>query len=196
MSALTPACGTEMDAVEILRAHYEPGTPLYLLLLDHSRRVRDKALAVAQRAPHLAPDLRFIEQAAMLHDIGIRETAARRIHCRGTLPYLCHGVVGAEMLNACGLARHALVCERHVGVGFSREEIVEHHLPLPPRDMLPVSPEETIVCYADKFFSKNRPNRELSPGEVLNELGRFGASRAARFRQWHFEFTGERLDDA
>ena len=183
-----------MDVLQVIRAHYEPGTPLYALLLDHSRRVRDKALAVARAMAHLAPDMLFIDQAAMLHDIGIGATAANRIHCHGTLPYVCHGVVGGRLLNACGLTRHALVCERHVGVGLSRDDIVKHNLPLPPRDMLPVTLEEAIVCYADKFYSKNRPDRELTPNEILSELGPFGHDRIERFRQWHFQFTGERLE--
>jgi hypothetical protein len=49
----------------------------------------------------------------------------------------------------------ALVCERHIGVGISIAEIQHHNLPLPSRDMIPVSIEEQLICYSDKFFSKN-----------------------------------------
>lgn len=182
-----------MDVLEIIEAHYDPGTPLYDLLIGHSRQVRDKALAVARRVAHLAPDMRFIEEAAWLHDIGIRDTAAERIHCYGSLPYVCHGVVGGQMLNGCGLARHALVCERHVGVGLSRSDILQQQLPLPLKDMRPVTLEETIVCYADKFFSKNRPDQELTPEDILIQLAPFGSAGVERFRKWHFDFSGERI---
>jgi uncharacterized protein len=183
-----------MDSLQIIRAHYQPGTPLYELLVNHSRRVRDKALTVAWSVAHLAPDMHFIEEAAMLHDIGIQATAAEGIFCSGSLPYVCHGVIGGRMLGALGLQRHALVCERHVGAGLSRTEIVARGLPLPLRDMLPVSLEEIIICYADKFFSKKRPDRELAPKEVITELGHFGPAQAERFRQWHLVFSGETLD--
>ena len=39
------------------------------------------------------------------------------------------------------------------------EEIISQHLPIsPPRDLLPESVEEKLVCYADKFFSKSHPD--------------------------------------
>jgi uncharacterized protein len=182
-----------MDPLDIIGVHYQQGTALHGVLVDHSRRVRDKALAVAMKVAHLSPDLSFIEEAAMLHDIGIQATAAKHIFCTGTLPYVCHGVIGGHMLTAHGLERHALVCERHVGAGLSRTEILAQNLPLPQRDMLPVSLEEIIICYADKFFSKNRPDRELAPGDVMTELGHFGFAQTERFRHWHFTFSGEIL---
>jgi uncharacterized protein len=183
-----------MDSLQIIRAHYQPDTPLYELLVDHSRLVKNKALTVAWSVAHLAPDMHFIEEAAMLHDVGIQATVAKDIFCTGSLPYVCHGVIGGRMLRALGLQRHALVCERHVGAGLSRSEILARSLPLPLRDMLPVSLEEIIICYADKFFSKKQPDRELTPREVITELGHFGPTQAERFWQWHLIFSGETLE--
>ena len=53
-----------------------------------------------------------------------------------------------------GYPRHALVCERHTGAGLALEDIIAQNLPVPHRDMLPVSMEEQVVCFADKFYSK------------------------------------------
>ena len=57
------------------------------ILLVHSRSVTDKALALAKKHPELDLDLNFIEEAAMLHDIGIFLTDAPDIQCFGTHPY-------------------------------------------------------------------------------------------------------------
>lgn len=154
--------------------------------MRHSEMVAKKALQSARRVLHLHPDLEFIEQAAMLHDIGIFYARAPEIGCFGEYPYVCHGYLGRELLEDRGLFRHALVCERHVGVGLSLEEIQKYHLPLPHRDMVPVSLEEQIVCYADKFFSK-KPGKDQAewPVElVLKSLEKYGPHKVARFKEW------------
>jgi uncharacterized protein len=98
--------------------------------------------------------MEFIEEAAMLHDIGIFMTNARGIGCFGDKKYICHGYLGRELLERDGLPRHALVCERHVGVGLTVHDVDSLFPTLPRRDMQPVSIEEKIICYVDKFFSK------------------------------------------
>jgi uncharacterized protein len=174
----------------VLFQYYTKGSPLAETLLRHSRQVRDKALAVARRVPHLYPDLDFIAEAAMLHDIGIYQTAAPRIGCRGTLPYVAHGVIGRHLLEQCGLPAHALVCERHVGAGITPRDIQEQGLPLAHRDMCPVSIEETIICYADKFFSKTNGGTAHTVQAIVTELARYGPDKAERFMAWHQLFAG------
>ena len=105
------------------------------ILLVHSRSVTDKALALAKKHPELDLDLNFIEEAAMLHDIGIFLTDAPDIQCFGTHPYICHGYLGADLVRKEGFPRHALVCERHTGAGLSLQDIEEQNLPVPHRDM-------------------------------------------------------------
>lgn len=154
-------------------------------LLEHSRLVAGKALEVAGRVAHMRPDAVFIEEAAMLHDIGIIRTRAPMFGCTGQAPYICHGVIGREMLEAEGLPRHALVCERHVGVGLTAREIEGKGFPLPARDMVPVSLEEIIVCYADKFFSKNDNLFMEKPLEAVRaEIARYGEEKLALFDRW------------
>jgi uncharacterized protein len=180
-----------MKPIEIIQEFYQPGSKGYATLVHHSEQVTQKALEIAEKVPHLEPDLDFIAEAAMLHDIGIVMTAAETLGCNGQHPYLMHGTLGREMLDKKDLPRHALVCERHVGVGISAEDIVTHGLPLPVRDMRPVSIEEQIVCYADKFFSKNGNGngREKSVAEVLKEIGVYGPGKVARFKSWLEMFT-------
>ena len=116
----------------------------------------NKALSIARKLPELAIDIKFIEEAGMLHDIGIFMTKAPRIACEGSFPYICHGYLGRELLTNEGFPKHGLVCERHTGTGLSLESIVKRGLPIPHRDMQPESLEEKIICYDDKFFSNSQ----------------------------------------
>lgn len=177
-----------MDMQKIIDDHYHPGSPLADMLIAHSINVRDKALKIAKRRSDLNPDMGFIAEAAMLHDIGIKQTAAHRMGCTGDLPYVCHGVVGRELLEQYGLPLHALVCERHIGAGITLSDIQKEGLPLPPRDMLPVSVEETIICYADKFFSKTSGGQEHNIDMILAGLAPYGDDKVKRFLQWHQKF--------
>ena len=149
-----------MDALAIINKYYPEDNELKHILLTHSRAVADKALWIADRHPELNLDRAFLEEAALLHDIGVFLTDAPGIHCQGTHPYICHGYLGSELLQKEGYPRHALVCERHTGAGLSLKSILECELPVPHREMLPVSLEEQVICFADKFFSKTRLDEE------------------------------------
>ncbi len=150
----------------------------------HSRSVADKALDIVRRHPELGADAQFVEEAAMLHDIGIFLTDAHGIQCFGSEPYICHGTLGACLLRQEGFPRHALVCERHTGAGISIWQIEQQHLPLPLRDLLPVSIEEKIICFADKFFSKTHLDREKTLEQARRSLEKFGEEGLVRFDRW------------
>src|SRR4030042_7063978 len=144
-----------MDPIGIIKKYYSFKSKAYHYLLPHSAMVTEKALRIAKSVKYLNPDLYFIEEAAMLHDIGIFLTNEPKLGCYGNKPYVCHGYLGRGILEREGFPKHALVCERHIGVGITLEDIKEKNLPLPKRDMIPLSVEEQIICFADKFFSKD-----------------------------------------
>ena len=173
-----------MDALAIINKYYPEDNELKHILLTHSRAVADKALWIADRHPELELDRAFLEEAALLHDIGVFLTDAPGIHCHGTHPYICHGYLGSELLQKEGYPRHALVCERHTGAGLSLKGILERELPVPHREMLPVSLEEQVICFADKFFSKTRLDEEKSMERALKSLAKFGEEGVARFNGW------------
>ena len=150
----------------------------------HSRSVADKAIAIANAHPELKIDKRFVEEAAMLHDIGIFRTNAPGIQCFGTEPYICHGTIGAQLMREEGFPLHALVCERHTGAGLSLMEIERQNLPVPHHDMLPLSLEEKLICFADKFFSKTHLEKEKSLEQARQSLVKFGEEGVARFDAW------------
>jgi uncharacterized protein len=179
-----------IDAETVIREYYPPGSTTYELLVRHGEQVAAKALAIADRPGFEAVDNGFLFEAALLHDIGIGMTDTPVLGCHGRHPYICHGVLGRELLENHGLHRHALVCERHVGVGLSVRDIENQQLPLPARDMRPKTIEEEIICYADKFFSKNgaqgQPPRTVA--EVAALLGRYGRDPVRRFQSWARRF--------
>ena len=150
----------------------------------HSRSVAEKAIAIANAHPELKIDKQFVEEAAMLHDIGIFRTNAPGIQCFGTEPYICHGTIGAQLMREEGFPLHALVCERHTGAGLSLMEIERQNLPVPHHDMLPLSLEEKLICFADKFFSKTHLEKEKSLEQARQSLVKFGEEGVARFDAW------------
>lgn len=173
-----------MDYQVIINKYYPEDNELRHILLVHSRAVVDKALAITDRHPELLLDRQFIEEAAMLHDIGIVRCNAPGIQCFCTEPYICHGRIGAEMLRAEGFPRHARVCERHTGAGITRSQIIAQKLPLPQQDFLPETMEEKVICYADKFFSKSHLDEEKTIEQAIASLSKFGEEGVARFREW------------
>ena len=173
-----------MNYQAIIDKYYPEENELKHILLVHSRSVADKALMVAERHPELPLDCQFLEEAAMLHDIGIIRCDAPGIQCFGSEPYICHGRLGAEMLRKEGFPRHARVCERHTGAGITREQIINQHLPLPEQDFLPETMEEKVICYADKFFSKTHLDKEKTVEQAERSLAKFGEEGVLRFREW------------
>ena len=170
--------------MRVIDKYYSDNPPLKDLLILHSRLVADKALKVAAVHPELNLDTQFIEEAAMLHDIGIFLTDAAPIHCFGRYHYVCHGYLGAELLRGEGLPRHALVAERHTGTGLTLKQILERDLPVPHRDMIPLSSEEKVICFADKFFSKTRPAQEKTVEQAESSLVKFGQEGVLVFKEW------------
>jgi uncharacterized protein len=180
-----------MDALAVIETYYPKGSALYKILVDHSCQVAEKSLEIAGHIPHLAPDLEFIETAAMLHDIGIFMTRSGAIGCEGEFPYICHGYLGRQILDEQGLdPAFGLVAERHTGAGITLDNIVQGNLPLPRRDMVPVTLEEKIICCADKFFSKNPKNKDriMTPHLIVEALFKINPDHSERFAAWVEEF--------
>lgn len=186
---IRPAAVTADDSelvMTVIGTFYPENTPLRELLLRHSRQVRDKALALLAASGRKL-DVRLVADGAMLHDIGIGSCHAPKIYCEGILPYIAHGVAGAEMLRRYG-AQHGIdlevfarICERHTGSGITAAEVRAQQLPIPVRDYLPETPEEKLVCLADKFFSKSGNMREKSLEHIRKSMEKFGSGAVDRF---------------
>ena len=177
-----------MDYMSIINKYYPEDDALRRLLVQHSRQVADRCLQIVARHRELPVDVQFLEEAAMLHDIGILRCDAPSICCHGTEPYICHGVIGAAMLRDEGYERHARVAERHTGTGLTLQQIERQHLPLPHQDFSPETLEEQIVCYADKFYSKSSLERVRTVAQAAESLEKFGSEGVHKFLEWATRF--------
>jgi uncharacterized protein len=132
------------DEGQILDLHRRCGSNE--AILNHCRAVAAVAdvLAAELRARGVSIDLRAVHAGAMLHDIGRNRTQMVR-----------HGLEGAEILEREGVdGSVAEIVRRHVGAGLSPEEA--RKLGLPDFDYIPRTPEERVVCFADKMVDSNR----------------------------------------
>ena len=50
--------------------------------------------------------------------------------------------------------------------------------------MVPVSLEEQLICFADKFYSKTHLDREKSVEKARKSISRFGDDGVVRFDRW------------
>lgn len=172
----------QAQALPVILKYYQEDSELYELLTVHSRLVARKALECMERHPEHELDAVTVARCALLHDIGIAFTNAEGIHCHGSEPYIRHGILGRAMLEEEGMMQEAMVCERHTGAGIAAEEIEMVQMPLPVRDMLPLTLTEKVVCYADKFYSKSGdPKVEKTFERIRTSLARFGSSSIERF---------------
>jgi uncharacterized protein len=172
-----------------LLARYLKGEA-FKIVFEHSRHVADLALEVADRLALSEDDRRFIEEASLLHDIGVCQVHAPGLGLQGKHPYIMHGVLGRAILEREGYPLHALVSERHTGVGLTCEDIIRQGMPLPHRDMCPQSLSEQIVCFADLFYSKKpgRLDERKTAAQVRKKLLPFGEEKVAVFDAWLVQF--------
>ena len=174
-----------IDYNQIIAKYCAGNTELLHILLTHSRQVADRALAILAQHPEWVEsgevDPVFVEEAAMLHDIGVVMCDAPKIHCMGKQAYIEHGYLGAEILRQEGLPKHAAVAERHTGTGITYEQILREQLPIPLRDYSPQTLEEKLICYADKFYSKTKLGQDKPMAKIRQHLWKYGSDTVARF---------------
>jgi len=177
---------------KIIAKYFKIQTKSYTYYIEHVKSVTKKAFEIAESkfVENINYDKLYL--SAMLHDIGIVKTYAPDIGCYGTLPYLAHANIGRHILEDEGLYEIASVCENHVGVGITKEEIIRNNLPLEPKDMYPQNIEEKIVCLADKFFSKSagQLSHEQSLKVIRAKMKKLGDGKLIHFNELLRELTG------
>lgn len=171
---------------EIIDFYYKDNPKAKEILITHSEMVMLKCISIIEKHPELNADRETLIDAALLHDIGIIKTDAPKIECFGSYPYLMHGVLGRKIIEQSNLKHLAMFAERHTGTGISKEDIIENNLPLPQRDMIPITIEEQILCFADLFYSKGKGKLrdEKSVEKIRAGLLKFGQSNVDKFDSW------------
>ena len=111
-------------------------------VIDHCRAVEECACEYARH--NSSVDLSLVQAGALLHDIG-----------RGSTHTIAHAQQGADLLRSLGFSEKiARIVECHTGAGLSADEC--SLLGLEPRDCIPSTREEKIVCHADNLFAGTR----------------------------------------
>jgi len=184
-----------LDTNSMLKKYFD-GESLELIVA-HGKSVAELALDIGHSLGLADDELIFIEEAAMLHDIGVCRVHAPGIGMSGGSHYIMHGILGRAILEDEGLPRHALVCERHIGVGLNEADIVSQGLPLPIRDMTPQVLTEEIICFSDLFFSKTpgRLSYRKPVQRVREKLAGFGEGKVQIFDTWLVRFGDALLKD-
>jgi len=148
------------DRAEALALLRKAGCPQNVI--DHCLKVADLAVEVAEACAKrgIAINIQLVEVGALLHDIGRAKTHSIE-HC----------VIGSQIVTEMGLPDEiARIVERHVGAGIPLEEAVQ--LGLPPREYIPQTLEEKIVCYADKRIDDGkRVSLEETIKKFAEDLG-------------------------
>jgi uncharacterized protein len=111
-------------------------------VIAHCRAVRDCACEYAQH--NASADFLLVQAGALLHDIG-----------RGCTHSIAHAQQGADLLRARGFSEEiARIVECHTGAGLTADEC--SLLGLIPRNCVPATMEEKIVCHADNLLAGTR----------------------------------------
>ncbi len=170
----------------VIDKYYPEGSEGREVYVNHVRAVAEVTAKIIDHNGFSDVDRQLAVDGAFLHDIGIFLTDAPSLCCYGSSLYIMHGVLGRDILLKEGLEKYAMFCERHVGTGVSAKFSAENHFPEPQRDMFPITKEEIIVCYADKFFSKSSKNL-MTPkpmAKILEGIGKYGERELSVFKDW------------
>lgn len=189
---------------DIIHKYICPSSPTYPIYIIHCHLVTNKALKIGRRLGLDRAQLRFIEEAGMLHDIGIVNVYSPSLHCYGQFHYLCHGYEGRKILKSEGLPAHGRVAERHTGTGLSKQDLANLQATVsskkwsaPLRNMLAKTIEEEIISFADLFFSKGGNLWEEKPlARIRKSVRKHGPEKEAILEDWIARFLSKRQKEA
>ena len=166
---------TPDECIEILK---KSGCSEKVIL--HCKAVRDVAVKIAKKAN---ADLKLVEAAALLHDIGRSKTHG-----------ISHGIEGVKIAKKIGVPNNIIrIIERHLGAGIPKAEAKKLGLPL--KDYIPITLEEKIVCHADNLIDNcRRQNIKKAVERALNEGHKEYAERLINLHKELTNICGINLD--
>ena len=177
-----------MDAIALIDKYYADTPRLRNFYGFIAAQVADRCLKIAVLHPELGLDKAFLEEAALLHDIGILHTHAPGILCTGDAPYICHGYLGAEMLRAEGF-RVTPGCASVIPVrGFRAKKLQRRVCLYLCRIIIRrLWRNSSSVMRINLFQIPSQ--RGKTPEQALKSVSKYGEDGARRFRHWMELFT-------
>ena len=189
-----------MTQEEIYKLHKkysqgEYGDELLDLVWTHSLIVRDIALQLAKKLEEkkIKINTELVEIGVLIHDIGCYD--CYEFVRKNVKPYIQHGVVGTEILRKEGFGEEICkIASVHLGVGITKENIIQNKLPLEVKDFVPETLEEKLVAYADNFHSKNGP-KFMDFETARGKLARLWSLSPAKFDEFKAIFGEPELEE-
>lgn len=97
--------------------------------------------------------------------------------------YIQHGLRGYKLLKACGFGEDlAQFARNHTGIGLTAQMVKDQKLPLPVADYVPVTVEQELVMYADKFHTKSDPAEFVGYDRCIRRAAKHGEANAQGMR--------------
>ena len=112
----------------------------------------------------------------LIHSLSVAQKALKIVDAHPNLPINRSFVREAALLHDIGIFM--------TDAGLTLEEIIERQLPVPHREMVPVTLEEQIICFADKFFSKTHLDEEKTVEKARKSIAKYGEEGLNRFDGW------------
>ena len=168
---------TKVEALKLLK-----DSGVDASVIAHCQTVSALALKIGRRCAKPV-DLKLIEVAGLLHDIG-----------RSATHGIDHAVEGGKIAKSKKLPdKVVLIIERHIGAGLTKEDAVR--LNLPKKSYLPETLEEKIVAHADNLLSgtKKVPIAQTIAG-LIRKHEEAGAKRMLSLHKELSELCGVDLD--
>lgn len=130
----------------------------------------------------------LLTKGIYLHDIGIYSCYDEDVNPDKNLPaYIMHGFIGHQILKKEGFPEN--VCRfasTHTGTGLTKEDIEKEKLNIEIKDYIPVTLEEEILCFADKFHTKYPSFNTFE--EQVKRLEKFGSDRRVKMETFKKKF--------
>ena len=126
-------------------------------VINHIEMVTRKALEIGKKLKEKGfnVDLELLEIGGYLHDIG-----------RSVTHDVGHAVESAKIIRELAFSEPVIrLVERHIGAGITVEEAEK--LGLPKKDYIPVTLEEKILSYADKFLESELVFRTINEEQIV-----------------------------
>jgi len=172
-----PKLPTKAEALKLLKSSGADAS-----VIAHCQTVSALAVKIGRRCTKPV-DLKLIEIAGLLHDIG-----------RSATHGIDHAVEGGKIAKRKKLPDEVVrIVERHIGAGLTKEDA--ERLGLPKKSYLPETLEEKIVAHADSLLSgtKKVPIAETIAG-LIRKHEEEGAKRMLSLHKELSELCGIDLD--
>lgn len=150
------------------------------LVWTHSQIIKEIALQLSEnlyKNHQITLDKNLITVGALMHDIGVYKCFDEVFNPnKSAKEYFYHAWLGEKILNSLDFPKEITrFTITHTSTGITKKDIKREKFDIPLKDYLPITNEEEIVNFADKFHSKY-PNF-ISYQEAVIKLSKLDPSR-------------------